>query len=81
MRQGPLTELNPVAQSPRVFANPHDLCARWADCAQRCEIIEQLAKRGIDFQTVAVQACSRTPIPSTSFAAWPSSNMILFYAS
>ena len=33
-----------------------DLRARWADTAQRAEIIEQLAERGVDFQTVAAQA-------------------------
>jgi type I restriction enzyme, R subunit len=33
-----------------------DLRARWADTIQRAEIIEQLADRGIDFQTVATQA-------------------------
>ena len=32
-----------------------DLRARWADTAQRAEIIEQLAERGVDFQTVAAQ--------------------------
>ncbi|HWV99347.1 MAG TPA: DEAD/DEAH box helicase family protein [Candidatus Acidoferrum sp.] len=35
---------------------PEDLRARWADATQRAEIIEQLAERGIDFQTVAAQA-------------------------
>ena len=33
-----------------------DLRARWADAEQRAAIIEQLAERGIDFQTVAAQA-------------------------
>ena len=33
-----------------------DLRARWADATERAAIIEQLADRGIDFQTVAAQA-------------------------
>jgi type I restriction enzyme R subunit len=33
-----------------------DLRARWADATERAAIIEQLAERGIDFQTVAAQA-------------------------
>jgi len=33
-----------------------DLRARWADTEQRAAIIEQLAERGVDFQTVAAQA-------------------------
>ena len=33
-----------------------DLRARWADAEQRAAIIQQLADRGIDFQTVAAQA-------------------------
>jgi type I restriction enzyme R subunit len=33
-----------------------DLRARWADSAQRAEILQQLADRGIDFATVAAQA-------------------------
>ncbi|MGO8675321.1 MAG: type I restriction-modification enzyme R subunit C-terminal domain-containing protein [Limisphaerales bacterium] len=37
-------------------SGPEDLRARWADNAQRAEIIEQLAERGVDFQTVAAQA-------------------------
>ncbi len=32
-----------------------DLRARWADATERAAIIEQLAERGIDFQTVAAQ--------------------------
>jgi type I restriction enzyme R subunit len=35
---------------------PEDLRARWADTEQRAAIIEQLAERGVDFQTVAAQA-------------------------
>jgi type I restriction enzyme R subunit len=35
---------------------PEDLRARWADTEQRAAIIEQLADRGVDFQTVAAQA-------------------------
>jgi len=33
-----------------------DLRARWADAAQRAEITQQLAERGIDFEAVAAQA-------------------------
>jgi type I restriction enzyme R subunit len=33
-----------------------DLRARWQDAGQRADIIQQLAERGIDFQTVAAQA-------------------------
>ena len=33
-----------------------DLRARWADATERAAIIQQLADRGIDFQTVAAQA-------------------------
>ena len=33
-----------------------ELRARWSDPAQRAEIIEQLHERGIDFQTLAMQA-------------------------
>ena len=33
-----------------------DLRARWADATQRAAIIDQLAERGVDFQTVAAQA-------------------------
>jgi type I restriction enzyme R subunit len=33
-----------------------DLRARWADATERAAIIEQLAERGVDFQTVAAQA-------------------------
>jgi len=36
--------------------SPEDLRARWGDTEQRAGIIEQLAERGIDFQTVAAQA-------------------------
>jgi type I restriction enzyme, R subunit len=36
-------------------AGLEDFRARWADSAQRAEIIDQLAKRGKDFQTVAAQ--------------------------
>ena len=39
-----------------VCAGLEDLRARWADTEQRAEIIEQLADRGADFQTVAAQA-------------------------
>jgi type I restriction enzyme R subunit len=35
---------------------PDELRARWADTSQRADIIQQLAERGIDFQTVAAQA-------------------------
>jgi type I restriction enzyme R subunit len=35
--------------------SPEDLRARWADTEQRAAIIEQLADRGVDFQTVAAQ--------------------------
>jgi type I restriction enzyme R subunit len=34
-------------------ASPDELRARWADAGQRADIIQQLAERGIDFQTVA----------------------------
>jgi type I restriction enzyme R subunit len=37
-------------------AGPDELRARWSDAAQRAEIIQQLAERGIDFQQVALQA-------------------------
>jgi type I site-specific restriction endonuclease len=33
-----------------------DLRTRWADSAQRAEIIDQMAERGVDSQTVAAQA-------------------------
>jgi type I restriction enzyme, R subunit len=33
-----------------------DLRVRWADPAERDRIIDQLAERGVDFQTVAAQA-------------------------
>ena len=36
--------------------DPDELRARWADASQRADIIQQLAERGIDFQTVAAQA-------------------------
>jgi len=35
---------------------PEDLRAGWADTEQRAAIVEQLAERGVDFQTVAAQA-------------------------
>ncbi len=35
-------------------ADPDELRARWTDAAQRAEIIQQLADRGIDFQQVAL---------------------------
>jgi type I restriction enzyme R subunit len=35
---------------------PDDLRTRWANASQRADIIQQLAERGIDFQTVAAQA-------------------------
>ncbi len=37
-------------------ASPDELRARWADAGQRADILQQLAERGIDFQTVAAQA-------------------------
>jgi len=37
-------------------SSPDELRARWADAGQRADIIQQLADRGIDFQTVAAQA-------------------------
>jgi type I restriction enzyme R subunit len=37
-------------------ANPEELRARWADLEQRAEVIEALQDRGIDFQTLALQA-------------------------
>jgi type I restriction enzyme R subunit len=37
-------------------ASPDELRTRWADAGQRADIIQQLAERGIDFPTVAVQA-------------------------
>jgi type I restriction enzyme R subunit len=37
-------------------AGPDELRARWADAAQRADIVQQLAERGIDFQQVALQA-------------------------
>jgi type I restriction enzyme, R subunit len=36
--------------------SPDELRARWANAGQRADIIQQLAERGIDFQTVAAQA-------------------------
>ena len=36
--------------------NPEDLRARWADLEQRAILIEALNDRGIDFQTLALQA-------------------------
>ncbi|OQB90645.1 MAG: hypothetical protein BWX86_02197 [Verrucomicrobia bacterium ADurb.Bin122] len=35
---------------------PEDLRARWIDNDERAEIIRQLAERGIDFPSVAIQA-------------------------
>jgi type I restriction enzyme R subunit len=35
---------------------PDELRVRWANASQRADIIQQLAERGIDFQTVAAQA-------------------------
>ena len=37
-------------------ASPDELRARWAHAGQRADVIQQLAERGIDFQTVALQA-------------------------
>lgn len=37
-------------------ANSEELRARWADLEQRAEVIEALQDRGIDFQTLALQA-------------------------
>jgi type I restriction enzyme R subunit len=37
-------------------ASPDELRARWADSAQRADVINQLAERGIDFQQLALQA-------------------------
>jgi type I restriction enzyme R subunit len=37
-------------------ANPDEFRARWADSNQRAEIASQLAERGIDFASVALQA-------------------------
>jgi type I restriction enzyme, R subunit len=37
-------------------ASPDELRTRWADAGQRADIIQQLAERGIDFTSVAVQA-------------------------
>jgi type I restriction enzyme R subunit len=37
-------------------SSPDELRARWMDGAQRAEIIQQLAERGIDFAQVAEQA-------------------------
>lgn len=37
-------------------ANPEDLRTRWADLEQRATLIEALNDRGIDFQTLALQA-------------------------
>ncbi|MDR0882676.1 MAG: DEAD/DEAH box helicase family protein [Candidatus Adiutrix sp.] len=39
-----------------ICADQDDLRTRWADGAQRADIIQQLAERGIDFETVAEQA-------------------------
>ena len=36
--------------------SPDELRVRWANASQRADIIQQLAERGIDFQTVAAQA-------------------------
>jgi type I restriction enzyme R subunit len=40
----------------KLSTSPDDLRARWADAAQRADIIHQLAERGIDFAAVAAQA-------------------------
>ena len=45
-----------MARSPEPRANQEHLRARWADATEFAAIIEQLADRGIDFQTVAAQA-------------------------
>jgi type I restriction enzyme R subunit len=37
-------------------AGPDEFRARWANASQRAEIIQQLAERGIDYQSVALQA-------------------------
>src|SRR5438445_11209872 len=37
-------------------SSPDELRARWSDAGQRAEIVQQLAERGIDFETVAAQA-------------------------
>ena len=37
-------------------ASPDELRARWADAEQRADVIQQLTERGIDFQTLALQA-------------------------
>ena len=37
-------------------SNPDELRVRWVDADKRAEIVRQLSERGIDFQTVAVQA-------------------------
>jgi type I restriction enzyme R subunit len=46
-----------TAEKVRMFCqNQEDLRVRWADAAARADIIHQLAKRGIDFETLAAQA-------------------------
>ena len=45
-----------MAEKLEPYARLNGVRARWADTTQRAEIFEQLAERGIDFQTVAAQA-------------------------
>jgi type I restriction enzyme R subunit len=46
-----------TAEKVRTLCASQDkLRTRWADAGQRADIIQQLAERGIDFQTVAAQA-------------------------
>lgn len=48
---------NYTAEKVRAFCTGlEDLRARWLDTTERARLIEQLADRGIDFQTVATQA-------------------------
>ena len=49
-----------------------DVCARWADASQRVGIVEQLAERGVDFQTVAAQAGKPDAYRSTCCVNLPS---------
>jgi type I restriction enzyme, R subunit len=49
--------VNYTAEKVRTLCTcPEDLRARWVNTEQRAAIIEQLAERGVDFQTVATQA-------------------------
>ena len=45
-----------MAQDLEPYACLNKVNAHWANSGKRAEIIEQLAERGVDFQTVAAHA-------------------------